>query len=144
MSRGYQHFKKEKCRGFGMNLYRNTEKKKVAGVCAGLADHFEIDHNIMRILFIAAAIFTGFTAAWAYLAAWIILAPNSEGNESYEYDEQQRRRRRKNVFRYSESPSVRVRRAKKRLDEVASRVESMEQYVTSKHYDLDSEFANLK
>lgn len=35
-------------------LYRNRRKGIVGGVCAGLADYFEIDRKIVRILFVVA------------------------------------------------------------------------------------------
>ena len=32
-----------------MNLYRNTRDSKVAGVCAGLADHWDVAHWVVRL-----------------------------------------------------------------------------------------------
>ena len=31
-------------------LYRNTQDKKVAGVCSGLAEYFKIDPTIVRLI----------------------------------------------------------------------------------------------
>lgn len=57
-------------------LYRLPKEAKLAGVCAGLAEHFGIDPTVMRILIVALALFTGFLpTAIAYAAvAWIIPA----------------------------------------------------------------------
>ena len=33
-------------------LYRNTKNKMIAGVCAGVADYFNIDPTIVRILWV--------------------------------------------------------------------------------------------
>ncbi|MDD2305393.1 MAG: PspC domain-containing protein [Prolixibacteraceae bacterium] len=52
-------------------LYRSKEKM-VAGVCAGLADYFNIDPTIMRILFVVIA-FAGGASLLAYLIMWIIV-----------------------------------------------------------------------
>ncbi len=54
-------------------LYRLPKEAKLAGVCAGLAEHFGIDPTVMRILIVALALFTGFfPTAIAYAAvAWI-------------------------------------------------------------------------
>jgi phage shock protein C len=137
---------KSRRQGFGMNLYRNTKAKKIGGVCAGIADHFEIDHNIARIAFVAAFLFTGVLAFWAYIIAWIVLVPkeDAQSDDSYEYDEGERRYRKKKMFRYKESTSVRLQRARERLDSLAERVQGMEHYVTSRRYDLNKQFADLE
>ena len=33
-------------------LYRNTSDSTISGVCSGLAEHFNMDTSIVRILFI--------------------------------------------------------------------------------------------
>ncbi len=40
-------------------LYRNTQEGKLFGVCAGLADHFNIDPVIIRIGFVCGVLFAG-------------------------------------------------------------------------------------
>lgn len=131
--------------GFGLNLYRNLEHKKIGGVCAGLADHFEIDRNIMRVMTVAAFLFTGPLAFWSYIAAWIVLYPKTQASHEpdVEYDEDERRYRKKKLFRYKEHASDRLQSASKRLDEAAARVEAMERYVTSRRYELNKKFADL-
>ena len=145
-NRHYHKYSSDRSHGYGMNLYRNIKKKKIGGVCAGLADHFEIDHNVMRILFVAAFIFTNMAAFWIYIIAWIALAPKKDGDEDIqmEYDERQQCYRKKNMFRYGDSAEVRIKKAKSRLGNIMKRVENMESYVTSNRYDLDRQFENLK
>ena len=133
--------------GYGMNLYRNTRNRYLGGVCSGLAEHFEIDPVIMRVLFVAGFIVTGGTIAfWAYIIGWIMLAPKPrEGSQpQYEYDEEEKCYRKKKIFRYHESSSSRIQRARERLDSVLTKVEDMENYVTSNRYQLDKEFADLE
>jgi len=139
----YMHSRKY---GYGMNLYRNTRKKKIGGVCAGLGDHFEIDHNVMRIIFVAALLFTGVVAFWSYIIAWCILVPKTsdENPPQYEYDERERGYRKKKIFRYKESSSDRLKKANSKLNDTLQRVEEMEHYVTSKRFNLDQEFADLQ
>jgi len=146
--------------GWGMNLYRNTREGKVAGVCAGLADHWDIAHWVIRLMFIGACLFTGMLAIWVYIGAWFLMAPRSsrrtesgERVEDYErftdeevemeYDERRHNYRPKKVFRYSDSGSVRLKRARERLDAALRRVEGMESYVTSRQYNLNNEFSKL-
>jgi len=38
-------------------LYRNTRKGKLLGVCAGLADYYDTDRHLVRILVIVSAVF---------------------------------------------------------------------------------------
>lgn len=133
--------------GYGMNLYRNTDKKWIAGVCSGLSDHFEIDRKVMRLIFAGIFIISsGFFAFWAYVIAWVLMSPRPrhEVEAPVEYDEYEKCYRRKKIFRYRESPSTRIKRARQRLDTVLYDVEKMEHYVTSNRYRLDSEFAELE
>lgn len=72
-------------------------------------------------------------------------AANSE--EDYgpemEYDERYHDYRPRKLFRYSESASVRLARARERLDAALRRVEDMETYVTSRRFKLNREFSRL-
>ena len=60
-----------------------------------------------------------------------------------EYDEDRHIYRRKTVFRYSDAPAERMRKAQARVAAAAARVEAMERYVTSRQYDLNREFSKL-
>jgi len=154
-------FRTRKNSGWGMNLYRNTREGKIAGVSAGLADHWDIAHWVVRLMWVGAFLFTGTLALWAYVGAWILLAPRPsrrdadsqafyadyedvvEPDVEMEYDERHHNYRPRKVFRYSESSSVRLRRARERLDAALRRVEGMESYVTSRQYNLNNEFSKL-
>ncbi|NQY01967.1 MAG: PspC domain-containing protein [Halieaceae bacterium] len=158
--RNQRRFQARKGGGWGMNLYRNTREGKIAGVCAGLADHWDIAHWVVRLLWVGAFIFTGTLALWAYIGAWILLAPRpirrdedsfsaadvedyEEAEIEMEYDERYHDYRPRKVFRYSEASSVRLKRARDRLDAALRRVEDMETYVTSRQYNLNKEFSKL-
>ena len=52
-------------------LYRNKEEGKIAGVCAGLGDYFEIDPVIIRLVFLL-ALFLG-AGLIVYFIAWVII-----------------------------------------------------------------------
>jgi phage shock protein C len=58
-------------------LYRSKKGQLVAGVCAGLAQHFGIDANLVRLAFAIFTIFFG-VGALIYLAAWVILPEEGE------------------------------------------------------------------
>ncbi len=52
-------------------LRRIMAGKKIAGVCAGFADYFEMDVTLMRIIFVAMAILPPAIGLIAYVVAWI-------------------------------------------------------------------------
>ena len=60
-----------------------------------------------------------------------------------EYDERHHDYRPRKVFRYADSSSVRLRRARERLDAALGRVQAMESYVTSRQFELNKEFSRL-
>jgi phage shock protein C len=53
-------------------LMRSSRDKKIAGVCGGLAEYFDIDATIIRVVWLL-AIFLGGTGVLAYLILWIVL-----------------------------------------------------------------------
>jgi len=57
-------------------LKRSISDKMLAGVCGGLADYFEIDPTIVRLLFVLAVIIGG-TGILAYLIMWLIVPKES-------------------------------------------------------------------
>ena len=59
-------------------LYRNIEDRKVAGVCSGLADSFDLDPLLVRIIVVAATLGGGF-GLFFYLIAWIFVPVKSSG-----------------------------------------------------------------
>lgn len=58
-------------------LVRPREGRMVAGVCAGLAAHFGIDVNLIRLGFAVFTIFWGL-GALIYLIAWAVIPEEGE------------------------------------------------------------------
>ena len=56
-------------------LYRSGKDKIIAGVCGGIAEYFNIDPVIVRILLILSIFLWGFGILF-YLIAWIIIPRN--------------------------------------------------------------------
>lgn len=55
-------------------LYRSTVDKKIAGVCAGIADYLDTDPTIIRLATVVLALVTGvFPFVVGYLVAWWIV-----------------------------------------------------------------------
>jgi len=61
-------------------LYRSKTDRFISGVCGGIADYFEIDSNIVRIIFVILS-FTGGIGIILYIAALIILTENPDEEE---------------------------------------------------------------
>lgn len=69
-------------------LMRSKTDAKIAGICGGLGEYFDVDSNIFRILFVLMLLF-GSLGLWFYLACWIILPVNNalpSGNDNNNYN----------------------------------------------------------
>lgn len=53
-------------------LYRDERRKVIAGVCAGLADYFNVDVSIVRLIFVLTLILKG-SGTLIYIILWIVL-----------------------------------------------------------------------
>jgi phage shock protein C len=59
-------------------LYRSRSNRQVAGVCGGLAQYFNLDATLIRILFVVLAVLGG-SGIVLYLAMWIIVPKEPAG-----------------------------------------------------------------
>ncbi len=62
-------------------LRRSTTDKQIAGVCGGMAEYFQVDATVVRLLWVILSIFCGAVIGGviAYVLAWIII-PRSPDN----------------------------------------------------------------
>lgn len=54
-------------------LYRSTTDRKIAGVCGGLAEYFEIDPVIVRIIAIILLLPGGLPGLLPYIILWVVV-----------------------------------------------------------------------
>ena len=54
-----------------------SKDKKIAGVCGGIAEHFDLDVSMVRIAYIILTFLTGSALAWLYLILMFVL-PDAE------------------------------------------------------------------
>ncbi len=83
--------KAKKCRYCGSRLdgnplrdewYKLEDGRKIAGVCSGLAHHFNISATLLRLAFVIATFVPGFgVGPLIYITLWIILPTKEQGNE---------------------------------------------------------------
>lgn len=53
-------------------LYRSRTTRMLAGVCGGLAEYFEIDVTLVRLIFIIATAMSSGLMIAAYIVLWLI------------------------------------------------------------------------
>ena len=58
-------------------LYLSKNDKKLCGVCGGLAEYFEIDPTLIRLLWVLSVIFAG-AGILAYIIAAIVIPKSPE------------------------------------------------------------------
>jgi len=58
-------------------IYRSNVDKKIAGVCGGFAEYFDIDPTIIRVLWLIFLIIGG-TGLLAYLICWLVIPKKPE------------------------------------------------------------------
>lgn len=65
----------------GKQLFRSYENKVIAGVCGGVAEYFEVDPTIVRIIWLL-SIFAG-VGIIAYIVCWIVMPERHGSYSSY-------------------------------------------------------------
>jgi phage shock protein C len=58
-------------------LYRSRSQRMLAGVCGGLAEYFNVDATLIRVLFLVLAVFGG-TGLVIYVVMWLIVPDESK------------------------------------------------------------------
>ena len=59
-------------------LVRSQKGRMLAGVCAGVADYFDMDVTLVRVIMAVVCVITGGAGVLAYLAAWLIIPAEGE------------------------------------------------------------------
>ena len=82
----YRSFDQGRKNGWGIGLYRHPSDGWFGGVCAGLAEYWEVPTWVTRLSAFALFLFTGSIIFWFYIAAWILISKRSSrwGGEVYE------------------------------------------------------------
>jgi len=117
-------------------LYRNRKKGVIGGICAGLADYFDVDVMLVRIIAITCLFFTLQVAFIAYWVAYFVLNddPNTLTNDSGHLNSRFRKPyERKAIFNSVHD----------RFSRVEKRLRKLEAYVTSSRFKLNDEINRL-
>lgn len=62
-------------------LYRIEKDKRIAGVCSGLGEYFNLDPVVFRILFVSLSLFWG-GGVLLYLIFWFSMPVKKEEDET--------------------------------------------------------------
>ncbi len=63
-------------------LYLSNTERKIAGVCGGLGEFFNVDPTIVRVLFILLVVFSLGFGILAYLAMWAVIPRKPERTDA--------------------------------------------------------------
>ena len=58
-------------------LMRSKTDYKIAGICGGLGNYFDVDSNVWRILFVL-MLLCGSLGFWFYIICWVILPVDNQ------------------------------------------------------------------
>jgi phage shock protein PspC (stress-responsive transcriptional regulator) len=85
----------------GVTLHRSTQKKIFGGVAGGIGERFDVDANIVRVVFVVLALAYGLGVA-VYLAMWVLIPRTpSEGDDDETKIEEELNRPRVHWLRYA-------------------------------------------
>lgn len=127
-------------------LLRDPVRGKIAGVCAGLSDYFNMELWLVRIIVVTAVLLAGGPLfVVAYIAAWFILdkkPANAHGKADTQQHEDPLEVKFK-VWQKGEPPRRALQDLKDRLGRVDTRLQEMERYVTSTEFTVSREINKL-
>lgn len=118
-------------------LYRDGENGIIAGVCAGIADYFGTNRTLVRALAVLSLIMFTVPTTVAYLAAAYFLERKPAGQ--YRSDDEQQFWR--SMHR---SPRDTLGSLRARFRALEQRIRAMESYLTSRKFNLDREFDEIR
>lgn len=119
-------------------LYRDRSNGMILGVCAGLSNYFGFDLTVTRLVAFLALIFVSPTALLVYLGLALLL-PNKP-----DWEKERESRRDADFQRAVRSaPAATLSSVRHRFRELEGRLRRLEQYVTSRRFNLDREFQEM-
>lgn len=124
-------------------LYRDPVNGKLTGVCAGIANYFEMEIWLVRILFISATLLGGlFLVVLAYVALTLMLEkqPLEYGQQRQQHNAHKLKSRH---WQQGKSATQVVQNLQQDFAGLERSVRNMEAYVTSEAYKVNKAFRDL-
>lgn len=121
-------------------LTRDKANGKIAGICAGIAEYFNIEVWLVRIIAVTALIFSSSFVAVIYFAMWFILDEKKTDPVS---QSQHHLGVKTKVWQAGEPPKRAFHDIAQEFNELENSLQKMERYVTSNAYKIDRELNRL-
>lgn len=137
-------------------LYRDGDRGMIAGVCAGLADFFELDVKMLRIaVAVGALFFPSLIVVYIVLAVLLRKKYEPGRHDAAAEPKQRKKKRKKRAHRHGDDatdfesrdrtqPHATMSRVRRRFRDLDARLQRLEKYVTSERFRLDREFEGLR
>lgn len=123
--------------GFLARLRRYPQQGWVAGVCAGLADYFDWNVKLIRVLVVLAFMFSGFfPVGVVYLVLWYLMDEVERAPSHRAYGEP--------GSQWPPAPHPPMENLKARFSRLEARLASMEECVSSRDFELRRELRKLE
>ncbi|MBM7073784.1 envelope stress response membrane protein PspC [Shewanella sp. OPT22] len=123
-------------------LYRNPKEKKLAGVCAGIAEFFGLETWLVRVVTASIFLLGGAGIIFVgYVVLWLIL-----DEKSVTHDENSLHRDievKKKFWQAGEPATQALQDVNQQFRALELRLRNMERHVTSDSYDLKRQIDNL-
>lgn len=119
-------------------LYKDSRRGKIMGVCAGIADYFDIRVGVVRFLAVIGALVTGI---WFFVIAYFILGFVLDPKPKDLYEDEKEEEFWKQTRKAPDYSAAELRR---RFRDIERRTSEMEAYVTSKRFRLERELNALE
>jgi phage shock protein C len=124
-------------------FYRIPEQGKIAGVCAGIAERFNIEVWLIRVCVVSAFFLGGSGFVFLmYIAAWFMLDKKPFGKQKIGGLDHSVSVKSK-VWQQGQPPREAFREVKTQFRQIELRLRNVESFVTSKEFDLARQIDNL-
>ncbi len=124
-------------------LYRDPINGKLTGVCAGVANYFNIEIWLVRILVVSVALLG---ASFLIIVTYIVLTLMLE-KQPHEYQQtikaEQGHKLKSKAWKVGQTPDSLLSNMEKELESVDKSVRAVEAYVTSDAFKVNSELNKL-
>lgn len=123
-------------------LYRNKDDGKIAGVCAGIADYFNFEIWLVRVIAVSVFLLGGSGLVFVlYIALWMILdiKPKQIKDNWHHGDNGLK----KKVWQAGEPAQQALKDINGQFRRLELRLQSLESHITSEQFDLKRQINNL-
>ncbi|MCL1123927.1 envelope stress response membrane protein PspC [Shewanella surugensis] len=126
----------------GKTLYRIPRSGKIAGVCAGVAEYFNVEVWLVRVVTASIFLLGGYGIVLIiYILLWIILDIKPvDVNADFEHQDVDIKNK---VWRPGEPAQTVLRDVNAQFKALELRLQHMERHVTSDNFDLKNQINNL-